>query len=182
MKHPRIGDYPGEGPMAPAILRGLACGVALGLLGLAPAHAGSSWSRDGNGNALSLRGSDAANAVLMRAIGLIGTPYVWGGNTPENGFDCSGLVNYVYDDMLALRLPRTSRELAAWQQGASVDPSELASGDLVFFGSEGTVSHVGIYVGEGRFVHAPRTGATVRLDRLDGAYWTARYLGARRVL
>ena len=123
----------------------------------------------------------AANGVLMRAISLVGTPYRYGGNTPEGGFDCSGLVNYVYRDMLDLRLPRTSRELAA-VQGPRIAPERLASGDLVFFGSGGTVSHVGIYVGEGRFVHAPSSGGTVRLDRLDGSWWRDHYSGARRLL
>jgi cell wall-associated NlpC family hydrolase len=123
----------------------------------------------------------AANAVLMRAIGLVGTPYRYGGNTPESGFDCSGLVAYVYREMLDLRLPRTSRDLAA-VQGPKIDPQRLAPGDLVFFGSRGSVSHVGIYVGEGRFVHAPSTGGTVRLDSLGGAYWKDHYTGAKRVL
>ena len=123
----------------------------------------------------------AANAVLMRAIGLVGTPYTYGGNTPQTGFDCSGLVAYVYRDMLDLRLPRTSRELAGIQ-GPRIAPEKLAAADLVFFGSKGSVSHVGIYVGEGRFVHAPSTGGTVRLDRLDGAYWRDHYSGAKRVL
>jgi cell wall-associated NlpC family hydrolase len=122
-----------------------------------------------------------ANAVLMRAISLVGTPYRYGGNTPEGGFDCSGLVNYVYRDMLDLRLPRTSRELAR-MEGPRIAPDRLASGDLVFFGSGGTVSHVGIYVGEGRFVHAPSTGGTVRLDYLDGSWWREHYSGARRLL
>lgn len=123
----------------------------------------------------------AANSVLMRAIGLVGTPYRYGGNTPEGGFDCSGLVAYVYRDMLDLRLPRTSRELAQ-VQGPRIDPGRLATADLVFFGSRGNVTHVGIYVGEGRFVHAPSTGGTVRLDHLDGPYWRDHYSGARRVL
>lgn len=122
-----------------------------------------------------------ANAVLMRAISLVGTPYRYGGNTPESGFDCSGLVNYVYRDMLDVRLPRTSRELAAWQ-GPRIAPERLAAADLVFFGAGSNVSHVGIYVGEGRFVHAPSTGGTVRLDHLDGPYWREHYSGARRVL
>jgi cell wall-associated NlpC family hydrolase len=122
-----------------------------------------------------------ANAVLMRAISLVGTPYRYGGNTPEGGFDCSGLVGYVYRDMLDLRLPRTTRDLAA-MQGPRIAPSQLTSGDLVFFGSDGKVSHVGIYVGEGRFVHAPSTGGTVRLDRLDGSWWRDHYSGARRLL
>jgi len=123
----------------------------------------------------------AANAVLMRALGLVGTPYRYGGNTPDSGFDCSGLVTYVYRDMLDLRLPRSSGELAA-VQGPKIAPERLAAGDLVFFGSRGNVSHVGIYVGEGRFVHAPSTGGTVRLDTLDGAYWRDHYTGAKRVL
>ena len=123
----------------------------------------------------------AANAVLMRAIGLVGTPYTYGGNTPQSGFDCSGLVSYVYRDMLELRLPRTSRELAA-MQGPRIDPNKLTAADLVFFGSTGNVSHVGIYVGEGRFVHAPSSGGTVRLDHLDGPYWREHYSGAKRVL
>ena len=123
----------------------------------------------------------ASNAVLMRALGLVGTPYRYGGNTPEGGFDCSGLVNYVYRDMLDLRLPRTSRALAAFQ-GPRIAEDRLVAADLVFFGGEGGVSHVGIYVGEGRFVHAPSTGGTVRLDRLDGPYWRDHYSGAVRVL
>ena len=123
----------------------------------------------------------AANAVLIRAISLVGTPYRYGGNTPEGGFDCSGLVNYVYRDMLDLQLPRTSRDLAAWQ-GPKIDPERLTTADLVFFGNGGQVSHVGIYVGEGRFVHAPSTGGTVRLDHLDGSYWRQHYSGAKRVL
>jgi cell wall-associated NlpC family hydrolase len=123
----------------------------------------------------------AANAVLMRAISLVGTPYRYGGNTPEGGFDCSGLVNYVFRDTVDLRLPRTSRDLAGYQ-GPRIDPYRLAAGDLVFFSQSGTVTHVGIYVGEGRFVHAPSTGGTVRLDRLDGSYWRDRYSGAKRVL
>ncbi len=123
----------------------------------------------------------AANAVLMRALGLVGTPYRFGGNTPESGFDCSGLVTYVFRDMLDVRLPRTSRELAA-AQGPRIEPARLAPADLVFFGSRGSVTHVGIYVGEGRFVHAPSSGGTVRLDHLDGTYWRDHYSGARRVL
>ena len=123
----------------------------------------------------------SANAVLMRAISLVGTPYRWGGNTPEGGFDCSGLVNYVFRDMLDLRLPRTSRELAAYQ-GPRIPTDRLAAADLVFFGSGSQVSHVGIYVGEGRFVHAPSSGGTVRLDHLDGSYWRQHYSGAKRVL
>lgn len=127
--------------------------------------------------------SDPARAtdVLMRAIGLIGTPYRYGGNTPETGFDCSGLVNYVYRDMAALDLPRTSRAIAEIA-APKVRGYQLASGDLVFFANGGTVSHIGIYVGDGRFVHAPNSGGTVRLDFIDSPYWREHYVGAKRPL
>ena len=122
-----------------------------------------------------------ANDVLMRALGLVGTPYRWGGNTPEGGFDCSGLVGYVFLDAARVYLPRTTREIAKFD--ADTPPRyKLAPGDLVLFGDRGAIFHVGIYVGEGRFVHAPSTGGTVRLDRLDGPYWGRHYTGARRVL
>ena len=140
----------------------------------APAALGR-WSVTG------LHGTTAANAVLMRAISLVGTPYVWGGTNPDGGFDCSGLVNYVFRDMLDMRLPRTSRELAE-VEGPRIDPDALRTGDLIFFGADGQISHVGIYVGEGRFIHAPRTGSVVRLEKIDTPYWLARYSGARRVI
>lgn len=124
--------------------------------------------------------ADAANDVLFRAIGLVGTPYRWGGNTPQGGFDCSGLINYIYMTSTGLRLPRTSAEMAALDK-PKVDESGLASGDLVFFG-RGHVTHVGVYVGKGRFVHAPNSGGTVRLDNLDGSYWKQNFAYGRRVL
>lgn len=125
--------------------------------------------------------AEKANDVLFRALGLVGTPYRYGGNTPESGFDCSGLVGYVFRASAGIGLPRSSRELAAMDV-PEVSRQRLASGDLVFFGSRQGVSHVGIYVGENRFVHAPNSGGTVRLDSLDGPYWKDRYLFARRVL
>jgi cell wall-associated NlpC family hydrolase len=130
---------------------------------------------------LSARASASANDVLFRALGLVGTPYRYGGNTPEGGFDCSGLVGYVYRDAAGVALPRSSREMAELDV-ARVAREALAPGDLVFFGSRRSVSHVGIYVGEDRFVHAPNTGGTVRLDPLAGPYWKDNYLFAKRVL
>jgi cell wall-associated NlpC family hydrolase len=163
----------------------LALSATLLLAGCGGGHTTRDTSRSTAAKPASSRLSPAdpgrANAVLMRAISLVGTPYRYGGNTPDGGFDCSGLVDYVYRDMLDLRLPRTSRDLAA-MQGPRIAPTRLASGDLVFFGNAGQVSHVGIYVGEGRFVHAPNTGGTVRLDRLDGTWWRDHYSGARRLL
>lgn len=122
-----------------------------------------------------------ANAVLIRALGLVGTPYRYGGSRPEDGFDCSGLVNYVYREILDLRLPRSTRELAGWS-GPKIEPERLAAADLVFFSHGSGIDHVGIYVGQGRFVHAPSSGGNVRMDHLDGAYWRARYAGSKRVL
>lgn len=123
----------------------------------------------------------AANNVLFRALGLVGTPYRYGGNSPEAGFDCSGLVGFVYRDAAGLSLPRTSRDISE-VDAPRVPKSELASGDLVFFGNKRGINHVGIYVGENRFVHAPNSGGTVRLDLLDGAYWKEHFAFAKRVL
>lgn len=127
--------------------------------------------------------SPLANEILFRAISLVGTPYHWGGNTPESGFDCSGLIGYVYRDVAGISLPRTTRELMAMAT-PKIERNALAAGDLLFFatGNSRSVSHAGIYVGDGRFVHAPSKGGTVRLDQLSDRYWDKSYLGARRVL
>jgi len=122
-----------------------------------------------------------ANSVLIRAIGLVGTPYKWGGNTQQSGFDCSGLVNFVFRDMGRLSLPRSARDIAALPI-PKVRDNHLAPADIVFFGESSRVNHVGIYVGQGRFVHAPNSGGVVRLDEINGYYWREHYLGARRVL
>jgi cell wall-associated NlpC family hydrolase len=122
-----------------------------------------------------------ANDVLFHAIGLVGTPYHWGGNTPASGFDCSGLVDYVFRTSAGVVLPRQSGEIAE-VDAPKISPDRLAPGDLLFFGSHHRVSHVAIYVGQGRFVHAPNTGGTVRLDKLDGDYWRSHFLYAKRVL
>jgi cell wall-associated NlpC family hydrolase len=125
--------------------------------------------------------ADAANAVLFRAIALVGTPYRYGGNTPAGGFDCSGLVGYVFMDAAGVALPRTSSDMSD-VRGRKVDRDALEAGDLVFFAEGRHVGHVGIYVGEGRFVHAPNSGGTVRLDRLDGAWWNEHFVYGKRVL
>jgi cell wall-associated NlpC family hydrolase len=125
--------------------------------------------------------ASVANDVLIRAIGLVGTPYRWGGNTPASGFDCSGLVDYVFRTQAGLVLPRTSREMAELK-APRIRRQDLEAGDLLFFGYHHRVNHVAIYVGNGRFVNAPDTGGTVRLDRLDGYYWRDHFLFAKRVL
>ncbi|NKJ23492.1 cell wall-associated NlpC family hydrolase [Dyella sp. SG609] len=123
-----------------------------------------------------------ANDVLFRAIALVGTPYRWGGNTPDGGFDCSGLVDYIYRQAAGLQLPRTSREMSAMSGHRVGTMTDLMSGDLVFFGSGSGISHVGVYVGKGRFVHAPNSGGTVRLDDIDGPYWKDHFAFGKRLL
>ena len=117
--------------------------------------------------------------MLKHALALLGTPYRWGG-TSTQGFDCSGLVGYVFQNTLGIELPRISRDMAKSGELVS-ERSKLTAGDLVFFGRKGRVNHVGIYVGEGQFVHAPRTGKDVMVSRMDSGYWSNKYLEGRRV-
>ena len=119
-------------------------------------------------------------SLLKGALALLGTPYRWGGTSPDGGFDCSGLVGYVFRTALGIELPRVSREMA--NNGEKVDRASLTAGDLVFFSRRGKrVDHVGIYVGNGQFVHAPRTGKDVMVSELDTGYWSGKFLQARRV-
>nr|WP_232227635.1 C40 family peptidase [Lysobacter daejeonensis] len=123
--------------------------------------------------------STGVKTVLSRALALLGTPYRWGGTTPD-GFDCSGLVGYVFRNALGIELPRVSRDMAKTGR-AITDRAQLAAGDLVFFGRKGRVDHVGIYVGEGRFVHAPSKGKDVTVSSMETGYWSGKFMEARRV-
>lgn len=118
--------------------------------------------------------------LLNSALTLLGTPYRWGGTNPESGFDCSGLVSYVFRQAMGIEMPRVSRDQA--RQGELVaDKTELEEGDLVVFGKRGRVDHIGIYVGEGRFVHAPSTGKDVMVSSLETGYWSGKYIEGRRI-
>lgn len=118
--------------------------------------------------------------ISIQAMGLVGIPYRWGGNTPDSGFDCSGLVKYVLARSASVDLPRTTAEMST--RGETIEPDEIAPGDLVFFNTTGRPhSHVGIYVGKLRFVNAPSTGGTVRLDYLTNPYWAKHFDGIRRM-
>lgn len=116
--------------------------------------------------------------VVMTALGLMGSPYRYGGSHPSTGFDCSGLVNYVFQTAAGARLPRTTGAQAA--SSRRISRRDLREGDLVFFNTLGRAhSHVGIYVGDGRFVNAPSSGGQVRIDRLDNPYFARRFDSAR---
>ncbi|GAB4403284.1 MAG: hypothetical protein OHK0048_21980 [Rhodoferax sp.] len=120
-------------------------------------------------------------AVVERAMDLLGVRYRRGGVSEQTGFDCSGLVRNVYQQTLGLLLPRTAKEQAAETQ--KIDPDELKPGDLVFYNTmRRAFSHVGIYLGNGEFIHAPKPGAKVRIERMEDPYWKRRFDGARRVL
>jgi cell wall-associated NlpC family hydrolase len=121
-----------------------------------------------------------ASELVMQAMGLLGVPYKRGGTSEEKGFDCSGFVRHMYEKSVGLVLPRRAEEQAKVTE--EISRSELKPGDLVFFNTlKRTFSHVGIYVGDGKFIHAPRPGKAVRVDDMREAYWQQRFNGARRV-
>jgi len=123
-----------------------------------------------------------SSEVLSRAVNVLGTPYRWGGSSPSKGFDCSGLVKYAFRDVKAVELPRTSTAMAAGH-GEKVERKDLKPGDLVFFNLKSRrVNHVAIYLGNDRFIHAPRRGKAVTIDSLKKPYWNTHYAVAKRVL
>jgi hypothetical protein len=125
--------------------------------------------------------TDRATELVMNAMGSLGVPYRLGGTTSETGFDCSGFVRAMFQQTAGLLLPRRAEEQAA--ATAKIEKTELKPGDLVFFNTmRRSYSHVGIYVGEGKFIHSPRTGSQVRIESMDVSYWQSRFNGARRVL
>lgn len=122
-----------------------------------------------------------AHDLAVYALGLIGVAYRFGGESPEDGLDCSGLVRHVVQQVSGVLLPRTAREMS--RVGGAVAKAELVPGDLVFFNTRRfAFSHVGIYVGDARFIHAPRVGRDVEIASLDSAYWRQRFDGARRLI
>ena len=123
--------------------------------------------------------SHKASELVVNAMGFLGVPYKRGGNN-ENGFDCSGFVRSMYQQSVGLLLPRRAEQQAAATE--KIEKSELQPGDLVFFNTlRRAFSHVGIYVGEGKFIHAPKPGAQVRVESMGIRYWQSRFDGARRV-
>ncbi|WP_269531906.1 C40 family peptidase [Chitinimonas sp. BJYL2] len=124
--------------------------------------------------------AEFAQDMILQALGLIGVKYRWGGSTPESGLDCSGFIRYVFQQSLNIALPHNA--FAISRLGEDIDKSALQPGDLVFFNTLGRqFSHVGIYLGDDRFIHSPRKGQKIQIVRLSDAYWVKRYNGARRV-
>ena len=150
---------------------GLACALLLGGCSTTPAPGPSR-------SVASSLSDEHAHDIAIHALGLVGTPYRYGGNTPDSGFDCSGLIAWVYRAQAGLHSPRTVASLQGW--GQPVSASELRAGDLVLFGNGGAPTHAGIFVDEGRFVHAPSTGGQVRMDRLASPYWSRQQVAFRR--
>lgn len=173
----------------------LACGVVAGLLATLPVAHVAATERLGNagaddgGTAGALAGTPSsataaatsrATDLVMRALSLLGVNYKRGGDSPQTGLDCSGLVHFVFHDTLGLKLPRRSEEIS--RVGETVQRTDLQPGDLVFYNTlRRTFSHVGIYLGEGRFIHAPASGGSVRIENMDLPYWLQRFNGARRM-
>lgn len=156
-------------------IRPIALSTALSCALLAPvgAQAADSSHR--------IRSSGLPGDMISRAVEALGVSYKWGGNTPQEGLDCSGLVRHVFSDAIGRILPRRSIDLS--REGKKVDRTSLQPGDLVFFDTlRRAYSHVGIYIGDNRFVHAPSRGKQVRVDSIDQQYWAQRFNGARRLL
>ena len=126
------------------------------------------------------KASGQATGLITQAMDLLGVPYRRGGSTEASGFACSGFARYPYENSVAQLLPRRAEEQA--RSTEVIDRSELKPGDLVFFNTmKRAFSHVGIYVGDGKFIHSPRTGKAVKVDDMRSAYWQKRFNGARRV-
>jgi cell wall-associated NlpC family hydrolase len=124
--------------------------------------------------------SNTASDLVVNAMGFLGVPYKRGGNSADTGFDCSGFVKAMYEQTVGQVLPRRAAEQAAATQ--AIDKTELQPGDLVFFNTlRSAFSHVGIYVGDNKFIHAPRSGSVVRVEDMRISYWSSRFDGARRV-
>jgi len=170
-------------PRLPTWLPVRPCALALALLvAVAPTHAADK-SRGFAASASETAGKvwTGAQDVAVYALGLIGVSYKFGGSTPEGGLDCSGLVRYVFQEVTGVTLPRTAREQSGI--GTRVNMADLMPGDLVFFNTRRFAnSHVGIYLGDNRFIHAPSRGGDVEIATFSTAYWQKRFNGARRLV
>lgn len=126
----------------------------------------------------------ARQTAMNKLMRQLGKPYQWGGSSPTSGFDCSGLVYYAYKDIVNFKIPRTANEMYHLRDAAPIKRASLQKGDLVFFRihRSGAADHVGVYVGNGKFIQSPRTGKDIQITDLSNEYWQSHYLGARRVI
>lgn len=126
----------------------------------------------------------ARETAMTKLMGQLGKPYQWGGTSPHTGFDCSGLVWYAYKDLVKFKIPRTANEMYHLRDAAPIKRESLEKGDLVFFriNGRGTADHVGVYLGDGKFIQSPRTGKDIQISALGEDYWQRHYIGARRVM
>ena len=148
---------------------------------LAPCEVAAEQARKAEEPSFLERYTNAAQDVILQGLKLVGVRYRLGGNDEDSGLDCSGFVRLVFKDSIGTSLPRTAREMS--EVGQRIDTSQLKPGDLVFFNTmRRTFSHVGIYLGDNHFMHAPRTGAEVRVESMENSYWVQRYNGARRII
>lgn len=122
--------------------------------------------------------TQGSQELMLHSMGLVGTPYKWGGSSTATGFDCSGMIQFVYKNALSVNLPRTARDMAAASR--KIPDSRLKAGDLVFFNTGGAhrYSHVGLYIGNGEFIHAPSSGKTIKTEKLSSPFYAKNYLGA----
>ncbi len=163
----------------------LVCALVASLWLCAPARASDITDIDTRTQQSSTRNklqqlTDRASELAISAMDMLGIHYKYGGDNPENGLDCSGLVRYVFKDAWGVNVPRTSVELS--RSGEKIDTQDLQPGDLVFYNTlRRSFSHVGIYLGDNKFIHSPRAGGKVRIESMDMAYWKARFNGARRI-
>jgi cell wall-associated NlpC family hydrolase len=162
----------------------LAAVVLLGSLQMGPAFAQSLTESEplpkSFASTVSSAVVDKTETLINNAMQLIGVRYRWGGNSPQSGLDCSGFVRYVFNDTFGFLLPRKSAQMS--KVGLEIGKEELRPGDLVFFNTmRHAFSHVGIYVGDNKFIHAPSRGKSIRVDDMTKVYWEKRYNGARRV-
>jgi cell wall-associated NlpC family hydrolase len=138
--------------------------------------------KESTGAAVVRQVRDAASDLVLTAMNFLGVPYRRGGNSAEEGFDCSGFTRHIFENSIGLVLPRRADDQAHASGVTPIKREELKPGDLVFFNTlKRTFSHVGIYIGDGKFIHAPRSGASVRIEDMRVAYWQHRFTGARRV-
>ncbi|WP_301102578.1 C40 family peptidase [Propionivibrio sp.] len=155
--------------------------TAIALTGFCAAHASEPQPKLLDEPSLFERYTSSAQDLILKGLELVGINYRRGGTDPDNGLDCSGFVQLVFKDAVGMLLPRTAREQS--EVGSVVDKNELKAGDLVFFNTlRRAFSHVGIYLGDNRFMHSPRTGSEVRVEDMSQGYWVKRYNGARRVV